>query len=95
MKVTRWTRARINLQLAAFNLQPRLQVLLETLLRLEIFRNDDDGPLRKEFLQQRGEKGLGGRGDGGKSLRSARLQSPGKGLPDGSLREVSEPVARR
>jgi hypothetical protein len=51
--------------------------------------------LREKFFQQRGEKGPGGCGDAGKSLRSARFQSPGKRLRDGIFFEVSEQVARR
>ena len=77
------------------NGQPRFQVLLKTFLRLQIFSDDDNGPLRKKFLQQRGEKRLCRRGDAGKRLRSATLQSPGEGLHGGSFQDVSEQIARR
>ncbi len=77
------------------NRQPSLQILLETFLRLQVFRDDDDGPLRKKLSQQRGEKGLSGHGDAGKSQRFAALQSPGEGLHGGSLQNVSEQVACR
>jgi hypothetical protein len=77
------------------NGQPRFQILLETFLRLEIFGDDDDRPLRKKFLHQCGEKRLRGRVNAGKSQRSASLQSPRERLHSGSFDEVSEQVARR
>lgn len=75
--------------------EPRLQVLLETFLRLQVFRDDDDGSLRKKFLQQRGQERLCGWTDAGTRQRSAMLQSPGKGLHGGSSRGGGEPIACR
>ena len=75
--------------------QPRLQVLLKTFLRLQIFRDDDDGAIGKFLLQQRREKWLGARRNPGKSLRSARLHAPDEGLHGGSLQDVSERLADR
>ena len=76
-------------------IEPRFQILLETFLRLQIFSDDDDEPLRKKLLQQRGEERLCRRGDAGKRQRSASLQSPGEGLHGGSFQDVSEQIARR
>ncbi len=74
---------------------PRFQVLLEIFLRLEVGRDDDDGPRWKNILQQRGKKRLGWRADSGARQRSAILQSPGEGLHGGSFCDVSEQFARR
>ena len=79
----------------ALHRQPRFQILLETFLRLQIFGDEDEGALRKKFLQQHGEEGLRARGDAGKSLRSASLHAPGEGLHGGSLGDVSNQSARR
>ena len=75
--------------------EPCFQILLKTFLGLQIFRDDDDGLLRKDLLHQRGKKRLRGRGHTGKRLRSAMLHSPGKGLHGGSSQDVSEQFARR
>jgi hypothetical protein len=75
--------------------KPRFQILLETFLSFQIFRDDNDGFLRKQFLQQRGEKRLRRRGNSRKSQRSASVQSPREGLRGGSFQNVSEQIACR
>ena len=75
--------------------QPRFQILLKTFLRLQIFRDDDNGFLRKKFLHHRGEKWLGGCRDAGEKMRSASFQAPGERLRSGNFCEVSEQIARR
>ena len=62
LEVGSWDDSALQLATCNLQLQPRFQILLETFLRLQVFRDDDDGPPRKKFLQQRGEKRLGGRG---------------------------------
>ena len=76
-------------------MEPRFQILLETFLRLEVFRDDYHGALRKKFLQQRGQERLCGWTDAGTRQHSASLQSPGEGLHGGSSRDVSEQAACR
>src|SRR5580658_596250 len=56
-------------------IQPGFQVLLETFLRFQIFRDHDDGPFGKFSFDQRSEERPGGWGDAGKGQRSAMLQS--------------------
>jgi hypothetical protein len=63
---------------------------LKTFLRFQIFRDDDDWPLRENLPKQCGEKGLGRRADFGARQHSAILQSPDEGLHGGSFRDVSE-----
>ena len=75
--------------------QPRFQILLKTFLLFQVFHDEDDGTLRKKFLQQRGKKRLRGRGDARKSLRSALLHALREGLRGGIFYEVSEQIARR
>ena len=64
--------------------QPSLQILLETFLGLKIFRDNDDGPVWKKFLQQRGKKRLRRPGHSWKNQRSALLHAPGKVLHGGN-----------
>jgi len=73
----------------------RLQIRSKTFLRIQFFRDNNDGFLRENWLQGRREKRLCGRGNAGKSLRSAMLHSPGEGSHSGSWQKVSKPFARR
>ena len=75
--------------------QPRLQVLLKTFLSLKIFSDEHHGPVGVKTLQERRQERLGGRGDAGKSQRSALLHAPGERLHGGSIQDISEPIARR
>ena len=97
MEDGRWSFASFGLRLGDFGLEakPRFQVLVETFLRLQIVRDDDDGPRWEKLMQQGGEERLRGHGDVGKKQRSASLQSPGERLHGGSLRDVSEQIACR
>ena len=88
-----------NLELGTWNLElhthPRFQILLKTFLRLEVFGDDHNRATGGNCLQQHREKGLGCRSDVGAGQCAARLQTPGEGLPGGSLRDVSEHAAGR
>ena len=97
MESWRWSFANFGLWTLDFGLlpQPRLQILLATFLRLEVFRDEDDGTIGKFPLQQRGEKRLRGGGDAGKSQHSTLLHALREGLHSGSFQNVSEQVAGR
>jgi hypothetical protein len=86
---------RFDLQPAAGNLQPSFQILLEAFLGFQIRRDDDHWPVRKDDVEQSGEKRLRRRTNPGARQRSAMLQSPREGLHGGSLRDVSEQIACR
>ena len=75
--------------------EPRLQVLLKTFLRLKVIGDNDDGALRENFPEQGRKKRLRRLADPGTSQHSAILQSPGKGLQGGRLRDSSEQFACR
>ena len=75
--------------------KPGLDVLLENFLSFQIGSDGDDGPMRKQFMNQRHEKWMCRRADAGAGQRSAILQSPREGLHSGSERNVSEQIACR
>ena len=74
---------------------PGFNVLLESFLRFQIGRDDDERPSGEKFLKQNRQKRLRRLANAGTRRHSAMLQSPGEGLHGGSLRDVSEPVACR
>ena len=76
-------------------MQPGVYVLLKGLLGLEAVGDDDERALRKLTVNRGGEKGPGGWTDAGTKQCAALLQSPGKGLHGGSLREAVEQAACR
>jgi hypothetical protein len=75
--------------------QPRLQILLKTLLRLEVVGHDDNRAARENIPEQGRKKRLRRLADTRARQHSAILQSPRKALHSGSFRDVSEQTACR
>ena len=69
--------------------------MLDGFLGFEAVGDDDDRTIRKLAVDGGGEEGTGGWADAGARQCAALLQSPGKGLHGGSLREAVEQAACR
>jgi hypothetical protein len=82
-------------QPATFNLQPRLDVLLETFLQLQTFRDHDHRSVRQQAPQQDGEKRLGGPIDAPGREHASILQALDEGSRNGSLCCPSDQIACR
>jgi hypothetical protein len=68
---------------------------LETFLRFQIRRDNDERSPAGNLLKQNRKKRLSRLANAGAGQRSAILQSPREGLHSGSFRDVSEQVACR